>query len=558
MEEKKHRIDFFKNVTESVYPDYHPIIAPVFSSDDKHVVWQLHHFLTESECAHIIKKFEGVKDYKEFNDRGSKRLLCFDNIGHLEKIIKNRLRRDNFLSKLNDINHVEPYGFDKIEWRENSDGINPCFRISKYHENSNGFNYHRDLQYTKSDNIKSNYTLLIFLNNQTEGGFEILIPQGDHYPVGMTIKEEMEKYKFESIHIKPKRGMAIIFDQRLIHRSKPNTEEKYILRTDLLCDGKFIEAANINNKQLCQKLFRTAQLLEIRGEDPDNLYEITTTMRMFPDHDYLSAFENKYLETQKSETVIENKIGECKRTGTKYVFKINDINIDDLNEENITILSECGRYLISTCCDCLDVNNQVIKSDIVGNVETGYFFEESTKGWKTYGTRKTYKVSEIHDEDFVPEDEMDCRDFEDQCNRHLECVKQLLNIDEGKTSNRIDGLVNVVFDCYQYHGPKCTGCRLCDEDCYSDDVTNFYVYNRVEFNGGEFDFKKIKITKTKITGQMSLMVKSKEFNHASCQCERYYHLGDSNDEEFLNVNFIIDFTITKNKITMDYVPKIVM
>lgn len=58
------------------------------------------------------------------------------------------------------------------------------------------------------------------------------------------------------------------------------------MRTDLICKGILIKECKSNNKILCQKLFRMAQLLD-ENKWADDLYEITTTLRMnnLCDHD---------------------------------------------------------------------------------------------------------------------------------------------------------------------------------------------------------------------------------------------------------------------------------
>ena len=40
----------------------------------------------------------------------------------------------------------------------------------------------------------------------------------------------------DSLMLMPKRGTAVIFDQRLIHKAVPSKQTKYVLRTDLLSE----------------------------------------------------------------------------------------------------------------------------------------------------------------------------------------------------------------------------------------------------------------------------------------------------------------------------------
>jgi len=125
--------------------------------------------------------------------------------------------------------------------------------------------------------------------------------------------------------------------------------------------------------------------------------------------------------------------------------------------------------------------------------------------------------------------------------------------------NKIHGLVNVIFNKHEYEGPFCEGCGLCSSSCNRTSSENINVYKSINFDtdNSDFTFKNIKFLATKITGNASLKVKNDTFNHASCQCSVYYDLIDTT-EEYLNINFKIDFIIQKNKITLDYVPEIVI
>lgn len=224
------------------------ITSPIISRNNNHFIWTIHNFLSHDICNHIIDIFNEQTNIETINtnNRSSERLLCFDNNKKLESIIKSRLTNDDFIHKLNKHKRVEPYGFDHVIWNKNSNNINPCFRINKYEPKSFGFNYHRDLQYTEDANMKSNYSLVIFLNDQNKGDLELLIPSLNHNSYGLTISEELNKFNFEYITIKPRKGLAVIFDQRLIHIAKPNLETKYILRTDLLCSGIIDKQTKLN------------------------------------------------------------------------------------------------------------------------------------------------------------------------------------------------------------------------------------------------------------------------------------------------------------------------
>lgn len=91
-------------------------------------------------------------------------------------------------------------------------GLNELFRFYRY-EPGEEFRKHRDQSYIRNANEASYYTLLIYLNDEFEGG----------------------DTRFDHLTIQPKKGMALVFLHSLEHSGSPVIAgTKYVLRTDVM------------------------------------------------------------------------------------------------------------------------------------------------------------------------------------------------------------------------------------------------------------------------------------------------------------------------------------
>ena len=93
-------------------------------------------------------------------------------------------------------------------------GLNERFRFYRYKDGQQ-FKPHVDGSYKKSPTEMSKITLLIYLNEEFEGGATTLI--------------------IENEEIIPKTGMLLLFEHKLLHCGRPVISgTKYVLRTDVM------------------------------------------------------------------------------------------------------------------------------------------------------------------------------------------------------------------------------------------------------------------------------------------------------------------------------------
>lgn len=91
-------------------------------------------------------------------------------------------------------------------------GLNELFRYYKY-EPGQRFKRHVDESFIRSENEASYFTLMIYLNDDYTGG----------------------ETSFDTVNIKSKKGMALIFLHSLGHEGKEVLSGiKYVLRTDIM------------------------------------------------------------------------------------------------------------------------------------------------------------------------------------------------------------------------------------------------------------------------------------------------------------------------------------
>lgn len=106
---------------------------------------------------------------------------------------------------------IRPFVVERFE-NSVAIGLNELFRFYKY-EPGQRFKRHIDGSYIRNEQEVSYFTLMIYLNDDFEGG----------------------ETSFEGYKIVPKKGQALIFEHSLRHAGEPILKGvKYVLRTDIM------------------------------------------------------------------------------------------------------------------------------------------------------------------------------------------------------------------------------------------------------------------------------------------------------------------------------------
>ncbi|KAJ3130245.1 hypothetical protein HK098_004292 [Nowakowskiella sp. JEL0407] len=182
--------------------------------------FSISNFLSKEECRFYISEaerlsFEGI-DWEYAKDyRDCVRVLAssdeFADI--LWRRIISHLTREDF-------ENVRPYGFGATKGTWAPAGVNPMIRFSKYNKGGH-FQRHRDGGFVIHDDLRSIFTVLIFLNDDFMGGETTFYSdvQGDS----------------PCLKFNPAAGTAVIFNHDCRHAGEiVEGGVKYILRTDIM------------------------------------------------------------------------------------------------------------------------------------------------------------------------------------------------------------------------------------------------------------------------------------------------------------------------------------
>lgn len=197
-------------------------------------IYSISDILSEVECNNIINaskgKFESLEYEFQENERNGDRLLFMDN--NFASIIYSRIKE----YVINDpkISNSIPCGFGTSgKWKPI--GINPCFRLNRYKSPSIGFTPHRDATYIYNEDTRSILSILIYLNDDFEGGNTIFYKAHGKREKNDLVSDELERGFDIRLKFKPKVGSVLIFNHNIIHEgSEIFSGDKYFIRSDIV------------------------------------------------------------------------------------------------------------------------------------------------------------------------------------------------------------------------------------------------------------------------------------------------------------------------------------
>lgn len=172
-------------------------------------IWEVNKFWTKDICDFVVKKFETQYNTNRFHNE--------EKIDYDDALIKNIAERNS--KRLN----LESTELSDLIWNNldfsvlkldghSAIGINKSFRLYKYFIDDE-FIEHIDMSTTISDNVRTFYSILIYLNDTFTGG----------------------NTKFNDFEIKPTLGNLVTFPHNQLHSGeKIISGMKYILRGDVI------------------------------------------------------------------------------------------------------------------------------------------------------------------------------------------------------------------------------------------------------------------------------------------------------------------------------------
>ncbi|KAJ3099772.1 hypothetical protein HDU96_010560 [Phlyctochytrium bullatum] len=286
------------------HDDVTPEIGDVSVQDGK-MVAVVEGLLSEAECAQIVNlqpptSYRSLNGKYEVSKRKGSRLLVLDEAlasllwKRLEPILTSAVATHNV--------SVVPLGFNVLgrggQWRLH--GINPAMRVNIQESGNGFFAPHYDAQFCQSGEMRSVFSVIVYLNDGFESGGETVFwrPKGDKAEVdvkGFTIDEEIEarggEAAFEKLVVVPKTGRAVVFGHDVMHQGKGFEDEdirvRYVLRTDVVVTreggsmGFVVSEEEAPDYRLCLSYFREAQHKELEKavKKAGELYERSLSIR---------------------------------------------------------------------------------------------------------------------------------------------------------------------------------------------------------------------------------------------------------------------------------------
>lgn len=617
------------DVKQSIYfldkVDYeHQVLKPEFIELNTSRIWKITNFLSDNECDLIINNCNSAS-FEKLNYRKSQRIISFDINNCLINTIQTRLSQHDLPNMIAENKWASPYGFKSnlVTWNKSNIKINPVIRVNKY-ENNDDFKYHRDASFTSSHLVKSNYTLCIYLNDNFEGGkTEFKINSSKLIHSGITVDEELKFLESDpnnilSISITPKKGMAIIFDQRLLHSGLTVFDTKYVLRTDLICTGIW-KLPKINTsplvdqiEKLTKSLFRQAQYNELNNIESNKLYEICLSLRQYPH--LLTKYPNELEKLLINNTVnipVTSKIKFVERNGNKYNFKF------DTNDNNkLQLLKICIIFALLSLTKNIDIqfidnfklylkklniNYEGNISSIMDNISPYYtknfelFSNHMISAFTNHARIRGDKrdvfdlihpviVSLKQNNNYRADLAFHCYNNEKDVNFKIKtlknCVKnddisicatfikifnlESFNIKDCNNINPILLPLSILTTFYTCNFTKYTHDCGCATGSRHSNILD--IKNKTGIYGANFNFQigdfiinlyDVLFYET-ITGKAKINTPGDSFNHASCSCKRSCSLNSSNNKTYITINYDIEFEISESNIFLNIIPKIVL
>ncbi|NOQ70930.1 MAG: oxidoreductase, 2OG-Fe(II) oxygenase [Crocinitomix sp.] len=168
-------------------------------------VWIIDNFLSEEECVFHIKASEMMGyEFAKVNINGKQTVMA--SVRNNQRVL---MLDDDLANEIWErlIPFIDQYPEAKPI------GLNEMFRYYKYVPGER-FKMHRDGSHRRDENERSFLTLIIYLNDDFEGGATGFMREFD---------------------IQPKAGRAVIFDHKVRHEGKNlQLGTKYVLRTDIM------------------------------------------------------------------------------------------------------------------------------------------------------------------------------------------------------------------------------------------------------------------------------------------------------------------------------------
>ena len=209
--------------------------------DEVASIWQLHDFLSSSECVKTVETI-GRCFWRGSDGHGKPVLSSKAGAGSLRTSIYDTDFAANLWQRLRSIiPPVEVFHETHALTDTQSSrvwypvGVSPLIRFMKY-DGGKRLVPHYDGPYVESESASTLYSLVIYLNTNSSGGTRFYSDRQRRLPFAQRDFRDQEICVERVLkEFLPIAGQAILFPHRLLHDSAPlQDESKYIIRTDVI------------------------------------------------------------------------------------------------------------------------------------------------------------------------------------------------------------------------------------------------------------------------------------------------------------------------------------
>jgi predicted 2-oxoglutarate/Fe(II)-dependent dioxygenase YbiX len=178
--------------------------------DERYCIMTVPDVLSAAECASLIA-FAEQKGFDAAPVTTARGFVMMPELRNNTRVIVDDVARANDLWAR--LEHALPRTRGAFGGAARAVGLNERFRFYRY-DVGQCFRWHRDGAFERSPRERSQLTLMVYLNDDFEGG-----------------ATEFD----EGIVVRPRRGSALIFAHPVRHQGAPVTRgRKYVLRTDVM------------------------------------------------------------------------------------------------------------------------------------------------------------------------------------------------------------------------------------------------------------------------------------------------------------------------------------
>ena len=401
---------------------------------------------------------------------------------------------------------------------------------------------------------------------------------------GQSIHEEItaQDFKFKDLIFTPQAGTAIVFDQRLLHKSDNISKDsvKYVLRTDLICRSVCKDETKLNYSEfklqsLTKSLFRQVQLLELKNESSrsscSDIYERCLNLRCFASQKQLYPVHLETLLTDininSSVPLLESTLVFDSRNGHKTLFSI---SLGQTNSSlSLVKVAVIYSFLnmtreISNSSDSgllfkkwLNIMNIEITNETINDKNTKEFRLKSNT---TFPSKTDHEMCDLEDMD---------SEMHDYLTQKLKSIidTRYLNFKLDKKSNtkvnnnnnnnnELSLCMNISMVEYEYRCTTHPGCSTSHTETVPVDEVSRSILRSPTMRVSDVIIDAHDENKT--SGVIHIVAPSKSENHASCNFDDPELEEVDNWDNMIFVTFSFHFNTTSSSIVITSIPRVVV